>query len=506
MALDLGTTGTRSIIFDEKGVMTGIAYKEWESFYPSPAEVEQDANQWWLATKQTISEVLKKTGVDPKDIVSIAVTNQRETIVPVDADGTPLASAIVWQDRRTTKECEFIQSSVGKELVYKTTGLTIDPYFSSSKILWFKQNRPKVYEAAAKFLLVHDFIVKKLTGRFITDHSNASRTMLFDINTRKWSDMMLEKTGIDPSKVPDAVNSGEVIGNVLASAGTGLSPATVVVSGAGDQQCAALGVGVTEPGRVKCTMGTGTFLIAFTRDVKLDPSRRVLCSCAAVPGTYVVEASMFSTGSLLRWARDTVGRVECEAAESGGISPYQVIDEVAKQSPLGSNGLLFLPFIVGAGAPYWNPDARGTIFGIAAGHKRSDIYRAIMEGTSFDVRKNLDVFKEMGLSPAELRLTGGGSRSPIWNKILSDVSGIPCITPKYEESTAVGAALLASVGAGLFTDISKAANEFITIKDRIAPDGDATKKYGHVMALYSRLYETLQGASLFKALRDMPRY
>ena len=212
---------------------------------------------------------------------------------------------------------------------------------------------------------------------------------------------------------------------------------------------------------------------------------------------------MFSTGSLLRWARDTVGHAECDEAIEVNLSPYQVIDQKAEASPVGSNGLLFLPFIVGAGAPYWNPDARGTLFGLAAGHQRGDIYRSIMEGTSFDVRKNMDVFSEMGLSPHELRLTGGGSRSRIWSQILADACNVPCIRPKYEESTAVGAALLASVGAGLFNDVSKAANEFIQVKDELQPDTATSNQYEQIMVIYTKLYETLNAAGLFSDLQTL---
>ncbi|HME51274.1 MAG TPA: xylulokinase [Candidatus Lokiarchaeia archaeon] len=501
LALDLGTTGTRAVLFDENGNIIGSAYKEWVSFYPSPAEVEQDASTWWDATREIIAEVLEKTRVNTEDIQAVAVTNQRETIVPVNENGDPLANAIVWQDRRTSQECQFIRDAIGKDAIYKKTGLTIDPYFSASKILWFKNNRPQVYENATKFLLVHDFIVKKLTGSFVTDFSNASRTMLFDINTRAWSEDILAALDIDQGKLPDVVAPGTQVGCVSPDAGTGLESCTVVVAGAGDQQCAALGVGVTEQGRVKCTMGTGTFLIAYAPSVKLDPGTRVLCSCSAIENSYVVEASMFSTGSLLRWARDTVGHAECDEAIEVNLSPYQVIDQKAEASPVGSNGLLFLPFIVGAGAPYWNPDARGTLFGLAAGHQRGDIYRSIMEGTSFDVRKNMDVFSEMELAPSELRLTGGGSRSRIWSQILADACNVPCIRPKYEESTAVGAALLASVGAGLFNDVSKAANEFIQVKDQLHPDPSTSNQYERIMTIYTKLYETLNASGLFTDLQ-----
>ncbi|MFX0098042.1 MAG: xylulokinase [Candidatus Hodarchaeota archaeon] len=503
LALDLGTTGTRSVIFDDSGSMIGYSYEEWESFHPSPAEVEQDASKWWEATKKTIGEVLKKTSVSPRDIASVAVTNQRETIVPVDDKGNPLANAIVWQDRRTVKECDFIRSTLGSDLVYKTAGLTIDPYFSSSKILWFKNNRPEIYNNASKFLLVHDFILKRLTGEFVTDHSNASRTMLFDIKKLDWSDEILGKIGIDRDKLPEVKASGKQIGNISPGSDSGLDTSTLVITGAGDQQCAALGVGVTEPGRVKCTMGTGTFLIAYSKDIKLDQQKRVLCSCGAIEGTYVVEASMFSTGSLLRWARDNLGKAEVLKAEKENLSAYQIIDKLAEKSSIGANGLIFLPFIVGAGAPYWNPNARGVIFGLAAGHTRGDIYRSIMEGTSFDVKKNIEVFKELGLNISEIRLTGGGCRSRIWNQVLSDTSNVPCIKSEYEEATAMGCALLAATGAGIFKDISKAANDFIKIDAKFEPDSTNHALYSNVMALSSRLYDTLNEEKLFDDLQGL---
>jgi D-xylulose kinase len=502
MALDLGTTGTRAILFTDGGEMVTLSYQEWPSFYPSPAEVEQEAMTWWTATRDMIQETITKSGVDPTDIASVAVTNQRETTVPVDEDGVPLANAIVWQDRRTIEECAFIDETIGKDAIYKTTGLTIDPYFSSSKILWFKKNRPEIYAGATKFLLVHDFIVHKLTGQFVTDQSNASRTMLFDITTHDWSDEILSQLGLDRDKLPDVKPSGTVIGNVLPGSNSGLAPSTLVVSGAGDQQCAAIGVGVTEEGKAKCTIGTGTFLLAFTGEVKLDPRRRVLCSCGAIENTYVMEASMFSTGSLLRWARDTVGIAESQEAELTQESPYQVMDKKASASPPGSNGLFFLPFLTGAGAPYWNPDARGTLFGLAAGHTRNDIYRSILEGTAYDVRKNIDIFcGELGLCINELRLAGGGSRSDIWSQILADATGVTCLRPKNEEATAIGAAMLAATGAGIFQDVASATEQFVSIARRMEPDPAMTARYEVLMGTYTKLYDTLNDAGLFADLK-----
>ncbi|MHA1734056.1 MAG: xylulokinase [Promethearchaeota archaeon] len=498
-ALDVGTTGCRTILFDLTGKEVARSYSEWKSIFPSPVMVEQDANGWWASMKSTIDGAIKKAGTPPGAIVGIAVTNQRETIVPVDRDCNPLTNAIVWQDRRTGAECEFIRERVGLDEVYRTTGLTIDPYFSGSKILWFKDNAGEVYEKAHKFLLVHDFIVAKLCGEFVTDHSNASRTMLFDIVNRRWSDGLASELGIDLEKMPRAVESGTIVGEVTTDE-TAFAKGTPVVAGAGDQQCAALGVGVVEPGRMKCTTGTGSFVLSYLDEPKFDESKRVLCSCHAVPGAWVNEASIFTTGSVLRWARDTIGTSECERAREKNEDPYEEMTSLAAQSPPGSNGLLLIPHFVGAGCPHWNPLARGVMFGLALGHTRGDIYRAIMEGVSLEVKKSLAIFNAMGTPTTEMRVTGGGSRASLWNQIMANVLNIPCMRGDLEESTAVGAAILATYGAGEFGDIKKAANEIAHMSNVWRPEEALVPVYEELFALTNDIYDGLDRAGAYSRM------
>ncbi|GAH89778.1 unnamed protein product, partial [marine sediment metagenome] len=252
---------------------------------------------------------------------------------------------------------------------------TIDPYFSATKILWFKDEKPEIYQKTHKFLLVSDFIIHKLTGKFITDYSNASRTMLFDIKNLKYSEEIASEIEIDLDKMPDALESGVDIGEIV-SEETLFDKKTLVVTGAGDQQSAALGVGVVSPGKIKCTTGTGSFILAYLSQPKFDPEKRVLCSCHAVPGTWVQEASIFTTGAVLRWFRDQIGNAECVAAQEGQ-DPYDLMTAEAEKSSIGANGLLLIPHFVGSGAPHWNPLARGIIFGLALGHERKDLYRAV---------------------------------------------------------------------------------------------------------------------------------
>ncbi|MFX1481066.1 MAG: FGGY-family carbohydrate kinase [Promethearchaeota archaeon] len=501
-ALDLGTTGCRTFIFDLAGAIIASDYQEWQSFYPSPSFVEQDANTWWDSIKKTIERAIKKSGIDKTDIVSLSVTNQRETIVPVDKEGNPLHNAIVWQDRRTIDQVEFIKKKVGIDDIYKITGLTIDPYFSATKILWFKEKKPKIYQNAHKFLLVSDFIIHKLTGKFLTDFSNASRTMLFDINNLKYSEQLASELEIDLDKMPEALESGIDVGEMVTEA-TLFDRKTLVVTGAGDQQSAALGVGVVAPGEIKCTTGTGSFILAYLTKPNFDPQKRVLCSCHAIPGTWVQEASIFTSGATLRWFRDQVSQEECMKAEEKGQDPYELMITEAEESPLGANGLLLIPHLVGAGAPYWNPRAKGILFGLSLGHQRKDLYRAVLEGVAYEIRKNIEVFKDLGIEPKELMLTGGGSRSDFWNQIYADVLGITCVRNVIEEATSLGAAILAASGAGIFPDIAKAAENLCKVEKKWNPNAERGKKYEKFFNFSCEMYDLINSNNYYKKFSDL---
>jgi len=499
-ALDLGTTGCRTYIYNLAGSIISSDYQEWESYYPSPSWVEQNANSWWDAIKITTEGAIKKSGIDKSEIVSLSVTNQRETIVPVDKEGNPLHNALVWQDRRTTDQVDFIKNKIGIDKIYRTTGLTIDPYFSATKILWFKNEKPEIYQKAHKFLLVSDYIIYKLTGKFYTDHSNASRTMLFDINQLKYSEDIASELELDLDKMPETIESGVEIGEIKTEEVL-FDKKTLVVSGAGDQQCAALGVGVVSPGNVKLTTGTGSFLLAFLEKPNFDPNQRVLCSCHAIPGTWVQEASIFTTGAFLRWFRDELGNEECKIAAKQNLDPYEIMISEAKQSPIGANGLILIPHLVGAGAPHWNPFAKGILFGLSLGHERKDLLRSILEGVGYEVKKIIEVFQELGSTIAELRVTGGGSRSNIWNQIMADILNIPCGRGELEESTAVGAAILASYGVGDYKDIVDAAENIAIMSKKWTPHPESTEKYQKLYQTAKKLYSTIADTGIWEELK-----
>ncbi|MFX1562704.1 MAG: xylulokinase [Promethearchaeota archaeon] len=506
VAIDVGTSGTRTAVFDTKnGDLLAQNHKEYSSIFPRPTWVEQHAIDWWDTTCQTCQATMKTLGSKVSQLVAVSITNQRETIVPVDEEGVPLHNAIVWQDRRTIPHCKWIQEHLGEEEIYKETGLTIDPYFSAPKILWFKEKQPDCFRSTHKFLLVHDFILHRLTGEYATDYSNASRTMLFAVKRMEWATKLCENMGIPQELLPKPYPSGTVIGKVTKRAAheTGLPKDLPVVVGGGDQQCGALGVGVVKPGRVKATIGTGTFILAFEDQPRFDPERRLLCSCHAVPGKWVVEASIFTSGIIYRWFRDQFCEEEKQLAELLDADAYELMNKQASRSPPGAKGILLLPHFVGAGAPYWNPTARGVILGLALGHERVDLIRAIMEGTSFEVRHNLEIMEGMGIAVKELRITGGATRSRIWNQIQADISKLTVRRSKIEEATALGAAVLASVGGGIYGNVVEAAEKMVKVGERYTPSSKYRGLYDTLYTIHSDAYAALDKAKVFSRLSQI---
>ncbi len=502
VVIDAGTTGLRTIIFDLNGNEIGRDYKEYPSFFPKPAWVEQNANDWWTAVCTTAKNVLHKTKSDPSKIIGISVTNQRETIVPVEETGKPLRNALVWQDRRTIPQCKQIEERLGCDEIFNLTGVTIDPYFSASKILYIKEHEPKIFSQTHKFLLVHDFIEMKLSGRIITDWSNAARTMLFDIEKHEWSNKICDELEIPIEKLPETFPSGHVIGELTKHAAeeTGFLKGTPIISGVGDQQAGAMGLGVVKSGRLSCTTGTGTFLIAFLEKPLRDPKRRLLCSCHGVPEAWVMEASMFTTGSIYRWFRDEMSHLEKEKAKQLGVDTYNLLNEQAAKVPAGANGIVIIPHFAGAGAPHWNPYARGIIAGLALGQSRNDFIKAIMESICFEIKKNIEVMRELNIPTKEVRITGGMTRAEIFNRVQADVYGIPVLPSATEEATALGTAMVILKATKIYKSYEEIAEKIVKITKTITPTPQNHEKYNKIFKLSQKIYELLEKNNIYQEL------
>ena len=438
LAIDQGTTGTTCLVFDRDGRIRGRAYSEFEQHFPRPGWVEHDANEIWAVTKRVAGYALADAKADSGSLDAIGITNQRETVVAWDANtGEPVHNALVWQDRRTAGRCDELRAGGHEELVRERTGLVIDPYFSATKIEWLLRNVDGAKDAV--FGTIDAWLTFKLTGRNATDLSNASRTMLFDIGRRRWDPDLCELFGVDPARLPEPLPSAHVYGTTTEFGGE------IPVAGiAGDQQAALFGQACWEAGMAKNTYGTGSFVLLNSGEGMPEPSEGLLTTIAwglEDRVEYALEAAVFVTGAAVQWLRDGLGIV-AEAAETEGMA-----------ASLESNDdVYFVPALTGLGSPHWDPYARGLIVGLTRGTTRAHLARAALEAIAFQtvdaVRAQEDV---AGRALTELRADGGAVANRWLMQFQADVLGAPVIVPAITETTALGAAYLAGIGAGFWT-------------------------------------------------------
>lgn len=509
-SLDIGTTGCRTIIYDKTGDSLIQSYEEYQSIYLSPRWIDHDPSTWLNAIENTLSEAMKSLNLSPDKIAAISVTSQRATFTPVNENGDYLANAMLWQDKRAIKEAKYLEKEFGEQFIYEKTGLKIDPYFTLPKLLWLKENKKEIYEKAYKFLFVQDLAINKLTGEFVTDWTQASRSMLFNIDSLEWDYEFAHKVGVDRDKLPKAVPPGSIVGNLTGemSKKVGIEEGTPVVAAGGDQQCAAVGLGVVEPKLVLANTGTGSFVLAHSENPAKDKKRRVICNASAIPGKWALEAGIFTTGSIYRWFRDNFGILESKIEEDLDISSYEILNIEANKAPIGSDGLILLPHFAASAAPYWNPEARGVLYGLELGHKRSSVIRSFLEGIALEIQKNLEIMQVITTDMKEIRVSGGITKSSVFNQIQSNVYGKPVIRTKSEEASGLGAAILAANSVGFYPDIKTAVNEMVKLdsQSKRNPDLEAHEAYKKVMDLHDSLYHALNNSNIYSKSEELADY
>ncbi len=447
LAIDQGTTGTTCLVFDERAELVGRAYREFRQYFPRPGWVEHDAREIWEATRAVAGEALVDAGVGPGELQAVGIANQRETVCVWDpASGEPLHRAIVWQDRRTAARCDELRAAGHEPLVRARTGLVLDPYFSATKIEWLLENveglRERARNGTAVFGTVDSWLIYKLTGEHVTDPSNASRTMLFDIATGGWDPELLDLFGVPERALPRVLGSAGVMGETRPEALHG--HAALVTGVAGDQQAALFGQACVEEGMGKNTYGTGSFVLLNTGfTAPEEPPPGLLATVAWGIGaerTYALEASIFVTGAAVQWLRDGLGIIEC-ASETEALA-----------ASLDSNdGVYFVPALTGLGSPYWDPYARGTIVGLTRGAGRAQLARAALEAIAYQTVDAVRAMEAFGQPLSELRADGGASLNGWLMQFQADVLGVPVVLGEISETTALGAAYLAGVGVGQWT-------------------------------------------------------
>jgi glycerol kinase len=447
LAIDQGTTGTTCLVFDDQAKLRSRAYREFAQHFPQPGWVEHDADEIWEVTRAVAHEALRSAGLPPGQVSAVGVTNQRETVVAWDArTGAPLHRAIVWQDRRTAERCDELRADGLEQLVRERTGLVVDPYFSGTKIEWLLQHVPGLQERAnrdqVRFGTIDAWLSLKLTGGAVTDWTNASRTMLFDIHELRWDEELCAVLGIAPRSLPEPVPSAQVIGDTDPDAFIGVS--APLAGMAGDQQAALFGQAALEPGLGKNTYGTGSFVLQ-NAGPHPPPVRDGLLTTVAwgLEGRadYALEASIFVTGAAVQWLRDGLGILR-EPGETEAMA-----------RAVGSNdGVYFVPALTGLGSPHWDPYARGTIVGITRGTTREHLARAALEAIAYQTVDAVEAMEAAsGKQLAELRADGGAVGNAWLMQFQADVLGRPVVVPEVSETTAMGAAFLAGIGAGVWT-------------------------------------------------------
>lgn len=503
IGIDLGTSGTKTVLFDQSGSAVASATEEYPLYQPQNGWAEQDPNHWWRAAAHTLKQVLAASHVDPKDVKGVGLSGQMHGLVMLDKDGKVLRRSIIWCDQRSGSQCGTITEKVGRERLIEITANPALTGFTAAKLLWVRENEPEVYRRCAHVLLPKDYVRYMLTGQFATDVSDASGMQLLDVPNRCWSQEVLDKLDIDPALLAKVHESPQVTGEVTgeAAALTGLRPGTPVVGGAGDNAAAAVGTGVVVDGKAFTTLGTSGVVFAHTDRLSIDPQGRVHTFCCAVPGAWHVMGVTQAAGLSLKWFRDNFCYSEIVSAEGLGIDPYVLLDRQAERSPIGCNKLLYLPYLMGERTPHLDPDCRGVFFGLSAMHTRADLLRAVMEGVAYSQRDSLEVLRGMGVSTGEMLACGGGGTSPLWRQMLADVFNCPVRTVRSKEGPALGAAILAGVGAGLFPSVQEACKELVKVNEAQEPSAEAVPEYEKFYQMYRELYPALKGS--FKRLAEL---
>lgn len=494
LGIDVGTSGTKTVLVDQKGKVVARAVGEYPLYSPRPGWTEQRPEDWWEATVQTIRAVLRDSGVKPERIAGIGLSGQMHGSVFLDAAGEVIRPALLWNDQRTAEQCASITARVGQKNIVAETCNPVLTGFQAPKIIWLRDNEPEHYARVRQVLLPKDYVRYRLTGEFATEVSDASGTALLNVPERRWSDLIMGRLDLPKDWFPRVYESPEVTGTITPAIAelTGLKPGTPVVGGGGDQAAGGVGNGIVEPGAVSCTTGTSGVVFAHLDQLAMDRQLRTHTFCHAVPGKWHVMGVMLSAGGSLRWLRDTVFAAEKGVSEQLSVDPYELMTAEAARVPAGSEGLLFLPYLTGERTPYPDPSARGVFFGLGLTHERRHLARAVLEGVAFGLRDSFELIAAMGLDMPQVRVSGGGARSQLWRQIQADVANREMCMINVDEGAAFGAALLAGVGAGVYADVVAACRQTIRVVDALPPQPELVAIYEEYYGVYRTLYPAVR--------------
>jgi xylulokinase len=495
LGIDVGTTGLKTVLVSEKGKVKAESTHTYPLLSPKPNWFEQNPEDWWSATVQSIKQACAAAKIRSCDIAGVGLSGQYHGLVLLDKHHTVLRPCILWNDQRTAFQSEYIIERVGAERLIRICATSGAPYFSACKLQWVRDNEPEIFERVYKLMLPKDYIRFKLTGEIVTDVTDASGTLFLDVKKRCWSPEMPTLLDVDRNILPGLVESSQESGRIckIAAQKTGLKPGIRVAGGAGDQAAAAVGIGIVEEGTASYSIGTSGVIYAATDDLKMDTQGRANTFCHAVEGKWCLLACINAAAGSYQWYRDKLAGREKDMAAARGNDIHTILEKMAAGVPLGSDKLLFLPYLSGERHPYTDTNARGVFFGLHTGHGRAHLLRSIMEGVAYSFRDCLEVIKEHDIMIREIRATGGGARSSLWMDIQVNVSGQPIVMmDQGAGGAAFGAAILGGVCTGIYPNIADACTELVKKGRTLVPDKIKSQQYNKYYTLFRTLYPALK--------------
>ena len=494
VGIDISTTATKALIMDESGRVVAVGRSEYSAASPRPHWSEQDPELWWKGTVAAVRRALGRAGITGAEVSGIGLTGQMHGLVLLDDTGMVLRPAILWNDQRTEPECDEIRTAVGSKRLIEITGNDALTGFTAPKLLWVRNHEPDVYARIAHVLLPKDYVRYRLSGTLAVDRAGGSGTILFDLAQRDWSDEVVHDLGIPRHWLPPTFEGTDVTSLIdqPAAEATGLTAATPIVAGGGDQAANGVGVGAVEEGIAAMSLGTSGVVFAATSRPLIEPEGRLHAFCHALPAMWHLMGVMLSAAGSLRWLRDAVAP----------DASFDELVDAAAAIPAASNGLVFLPYLSGERTPYPDPKARAAFVGLTARHDLAHMTRAVMEGVAFGLRDVVELMTGL-VDITDLRISGGGATGTIWPQIIADVLGRPITMVGTTEAAAHGAAMLAGAGVGVFDSVAQACLAGVSLRDVIEPVGATAPTYEAAYAVYRGLYPVLRDS--FTRLGELDR-
>lgn len=492
LGIDIGTSACKLAVFNTDGKIVASSREEYLTYYPQPGYVEQNPNEWWIAVKKAIRNILDYSDVCAEEIRGIGVDGQSWSAIAIDKEGSVLTNSPIWIDTRSSEICKKLREKHGDQKFFSISGNSLQPFYTTGKILWYKQEMPDVYKHAWKILQSNSFIVYRLTGMVTHDLSQGYGLHCFDMHRGVWNESICELLGIRRDLLPELFPCHQVVGYIMDNVAkeTGLKTGTPVVAGGLDASCGTLGAGVLKDGETQEQGGQAGGMSICTETYISDPA--LILGYHVVPGRWLLQGGTTGGGGAMRWFEKEFASFERSIADKCNKSSLVQLNELAERVPEGSDGLIFLPYMAGERSPIWNSDAKGVFYGIDFNKTKGHFVRAVMEGVAFSLEHNISIAKSAGANILELRSIGGAANSVLWTQIKADVTGQRIVVPSSDTATTLGAVILAGVGVGLYDSFEDAVSRTVHNTRVHEPDMEKHRVYQKYYQIFLELYRNLE--------------